>query len=490
MQEQPTYRVQYVEGGIAVVVELPEQLTNMDNIEIDVQLSSACISCALFQLRVPFNAEVMHSAAEAKLSRKRHQLTIRVPCKEVKTQANALELPAAPPMPTSIASNGSTSPVGNDMASRIQALRLSVAEDVQANTDHTELMYRLDSLSSGNNDLSQRIADARISAAAVDSQLSAFQETIIQANPSIEEQAIELHMDMGLLRKQMAVYNALYEGLDTNVAKKISSNEREKQGLAHSSLVYGEISFEPFAITIRKIEEKFGGLPREAAFYDIGSGTGKPVFAAVLLHDGFKTASGVEILKGLHATSEEVLRKWQRVVGDLDQQMQHSEKGAKVVAKDDIVQEVVAKDDKVQEGDEIKHQQLLSLCSSLGPHSAQLSSPEVTMVCADCTDLNPLSGLDWSGGDLVFANSTCFDHQLLHDVAACAERMHEVRRCTSCKARAAACCMRRCYTVAIFDCISDFISLSSSHYRGLSSSRSPSHYRRTASQSSTKGTTR
>ena len=47
-----------------------------------------------------------------------------------------------------------------------------------------------------------------------------------------------------------------------------------------------------------------GGL-----FYDLGSGTGKPVAAAAVLHN-FDVCIGIEILEGLHNASMEILHAY------------------------------------------------------------------------------------------------------------------------------------------------------------------------------------
>ena len=62
--------------------------------------------------------------------------------------------------------------------------------------------------------------------------------------------------------------------------------------------MYGEITFESFAIALEKIKKRYDGLKEKGGkFYDLGSGTGKPVFAAALLHD-FEKVTGIEV-KGL-----------------------------------------------------------------------------------------------------------------------------------------------------------------------------------------------
>jgi hypothetical protein len=67
--------------------------------------------------------------------------------------------------------------------------------------------------------------------------------------------------------------------------KELSASDREKLGLRASTLVYGEIKFKPFAIALQKLRDLYGGLDKPGLkFYDLGSGTGKAVFAAALLH--------------------------------------------------------------------------------------------------------------------------------------------------------------------------------------------------------------
>jgi hypothetical protein len=97
--------------------------------------------------------------------------------------------------------------------SRIKSLRESFTRDKEASDTHTELATRLERLSSGNDSLSQQIAEAKAAAVAVDLRLDAFQESAMKKRLTLAEQAAELQMDMVLLWKQKAVYDALYDGL-------------------------------------------------------------------------------------------------------------------------------------------------------------------------------------------------------------------------------------------------------------------------------------
>ncbi len=99
-------------------------------------------------------------------------------------------------------------------------------------------------------------------------------------------------------------------------------------------------------------------------FYDLGSGTGKPVFAAALLHD-FEKVTGIEILSGLHKTSLELLEKY----------------------KKDFKETMTEAKDKMK----------------------------IEFVCGDFTKL------DWTDASLLFANSTCYDGALMNELAEAAK---------------------------------------------------------------------
>ncbi|KAG2824113.1 hypothetical protein PC111_g9959 [Phytophthora cactorum] len=92
--------------------------------------------------------------------------------------------------------------------------------------------------------------------------------------------------------------------------KKVSRMEREKKELANRSLVYGEIPFETVDAIFQLMRTQFGVLlDKGGNFYDIGSGCGKVVMAAALLHD-FSKCCGIEVLDGLHSVALKVLDRW------------------------------------------------------------------------------------------------------------------------------------------------------------------------------------
>ena len=79
------------------------------------------------------------------------------------------------------------------------------------------------------------------------------------------------------------------------------------------SLTYGEVEFSTMAGVFKAIEEKYGGMPTGGEFYDLGSGTGKGVISAALLHP-FERVYGVEILQNLVNASLELVELYNSIV--------------------------------------------------------------------------------------------------------------------------------------------------------------------------------
>ena len=98
-----------------------------------------------------------------------------------------------------------------------------------------------------------------------------------------------------------ALYDELFQETPLEVGKALSKGEREKKGLQdEKNLIYGEVEFRSFYRILRKINPA-----PDMVFYDLGSGTGKAVFAARLAFD-FSRCIGIEILSSLHAQAVQV----------------------------------------------------------------------------------------------------------------------------------------------------------------------------------------
>ncbi|GLD97927.1 hypothetical protein PINS_up006624 [Pythium insidiosum] len=160
------------------------------------------------------------------------------------------------------------------------------------------------------------------------------------------------------------LFDLLYAEFPFRVARDASRKERKDNEYISMSLVYGEIAFSPFKTVVDQLRRWHRVLVRPGGvFLDIGSGTGKAVFAAALAHD-FDACFGIEILESLHAIATHVHQNvWERV---------------------------------------IKKQYALSM---------QKKRTRITFTLGDALDV------DWpSSPDLVFLNSTCFTRSLLREL--------------------------------------------------------------------------
>ncbi|EGB12857.1 hypothetical protein AURANDRAFT_60969 [Aureococcus anophagefferens] len=195
------------------------------------------------------------------------------------------------------------------------------------------------------------------------------------------------------LEEPRRVYEAIFGRWPATHGKIISKRERDARGMNASSLVYGEINFASsgaakgrdasFGAALLKIKAVYGRpgvgasgdggvmqAPGSGVFYDLGSGAGKPAVAAATLFE-FEACRGVEYLGGLVRASRDAKAAYEEVG--------------------------------------------VPLLASLGR-----TGPAVDFYEADVTDLG---AHDWSGGDVVFANSTCFDDGMLAAVARRAARL-------------------------------------------------------------------
>jgi hypothetical protein len=104
------------------------------------------------------------------------------------------------------------------------------------------------------------------------------------------------------LRKAHNMIAELYGSID---GASLAIRDREAQGLHEFTFIYGEMPFYTFAAILETCELAPGGV-----FMDLGSGTGKVVCAAAMLHD-FERCVGIELLPSLYQCSCEVQQRLQ-----------------------------------------------------------------------------------------------------------------------------------------------------------------------------------
>lgn len=182
-------------------------------------------------------------------------------------------------------------------------------------------------------------------------------------------------IDMAHVITSKVIYDHVCSAFPVQLGKAASKKEREEMGRKETTLVYGEISFEAFGVIIEKIRNIYGRQDvgssgeygvlqgRGGVFYDLGSGTGKAVSAAAILHN-FDQCTGIEMLEGLYSISLEMLASYN-----------------------------------TRGKTKLDDREFDTHCSFL------------------CGDFLDMKIRDWRDGDLVFANSTCYDDELMAKIA-------------------------------------------------------------------------
>lgn len=166
-------------------------------------------------------------------------------------------------------------------------------------------------------------------------------------------------------KESKLVFDAVFANCSLHDAKLASRQEREtdwKGASVGTSLTYGEIDFKSFFLILQRFSSTRG-----RTFYDLGSGTGRALIEARLLCD-FDECIGIEILSSLHKKAVEV-------VNGFDQSR----------FRDVLSVSVPSKDVKVFEGSILED--------------------------------------DWSDGDFIFANSTCFSLDLMDSISKVGEKL-------------------------------------------------------------------
>jgi hypothetical protein len=182
-------------------------------------------------------------------------------------------------------------------------------------------------------------------------------------------------IDMAHVVTSKLIYDHVCSAFPLVLGKAASKKEREDNGKKETTLVYGEINFETFGIIMERVRKIYGRQDvgasgpygvlqgRGGVFYDLGSGTGKGVAAAAILHN-FDQCVGIECLEGLFSIS-------------LEMQASYNTRGKT----------------------KLEDREFDTHCS---------------FVFGDFLDMKVR---DWRDADMVFANSTCYDDELMAKIA-------------------------------------------------------------------------
>lgn len=173
---------------------------------------------------------------------------------------------------------------------------------------------------------------------------------------------------MDLLAKEIERKgDEIMDTVTTEFGFELSRKERNERRLHTTTLTYGEVHFRSFTHILSNVLDQVYELPYEKksefkVFYDLGSGTGRALVGAALCHN-FQKVVGIEYLESLHNAAVKVCDSYRAL----------------------------------QQRGEL-------------PKNAA-SSDALAAVCGD------ILAYDWSDGDIIFANSTCFTMPMFRKIA-------------------------------------------------------------------------
>jgi SAM-dependent methyltransferase len=187
----------------------------------------------------------------------------------------------------------------------------------------------------------------------------------------------------GVYKECNMLFNLVFRDFTADSSKEIAKRNVQRQGDTPidtlSAKVYGEVEFFSFANLLERVKVAPGDR-----FYDLGHGTGKAMVAASLLFgDKLSHIEGVELLEDLYDLSKTTIQSY------------------------------------------TSH---IARPSSSEPSSSAAENPfysrmQCPLVAHQGDFLEEPWVAAWTSADIVFANSTCFDDDLMRRIAVLADRM-------------------------------------------------------------------
>ncbi|CAD8090348.1 unnamed protein product [Paramecium sonneborni] len=181
---------------------------------------------------------------------------------------------------------------------------------------------------------------------------------------SLQNQDCTQQMDNSQCSKESlrSLYEKFTKEYSLQRARTLSREERLANHLTSNSLSYGEIEFTSLSMVFQQVQPNKGGV-----FYDLGSGIGKSVIAASLMHQ-FDICKGIEYLHSLHEQACKLKQEVEKQKSLIEQEMEQ-----------------------------------------IGVYDYQ--QPKIEFIQGDFREL------DWSDGTFLFASTTCFDPDLMKQLS-------------------------------------------------------------------------
>jgi len=227
---------------------------------------------------------------------------------------------------------------------------------------------------------------------------------LLSSNHPVHELDNMPQQDKNLIDKKHSLFNKIVQEIPIHLAKEHSKKERVLKEMSSNSLTYGEIDFHSFAEIFYMLNLKHPGLIKpQGVFYDLGSGVGKGVIASTLLHN-FDKCIGVEILESLHKLALKMKDRYEDFVQD------YKDDEEKIKWNEERGSGGVQEDCELEEKNIVEGEEKTKL-------DARIKFANVEFVNED------ILKLDWTDGSFIFANSTCFEGDLMFGIAKAAARL-------------------------------------------------------------------
>jgi hypothetical protein len=240
--------------------------------------------------------------------------------------------------------------------------------------------------------------------------------------PSAGSSALASHCQAIAEQEAFRRFSTVFEHISDGDVKLASRHERNELGfLNDSSLTYGEIVFSTFVSTMRKVFQIWKEGPSSEkrvtssivgpVFVDLGSGAGRAVCAAAILFD-FSRCVGIELLEGLHAISEEAVRRLCKI---------QNEEELTISSALTTFEEVVKA---IKPALALPSVEMIRASFFISSPPADMYFEDEVNGAASTFQESDRCPFDWAAqGDVIFANSTCFTSRTLAALALEVPRM-------------------------------------------------------------------
>lgn len=188
------------------------------------------------------------------------------------------------------------------------------------------------------------------------------------------------------------------------------------------SLTYGEIEYKSFYNIMRKLDLSNhipGRDARGLVFYDLGSGTARAVIVARIMYS-FRCCKGIELLLSLHRGGKAVVNKfyehYTQIMSDVTANIDLS------VIGNALTEEVAAG---AETTEPVTPAVVAERTDAVVHTNAAADRSSIELIHGSITDTAPQEGVPrwWEDGDVVFANSTCFDSTLMEQISVLAGKL-------------------------------------------------------------------